>query len=110
MECKNVKKLEIYEIATKNNICRKVIREKTGKDKILTKILKYIKNEWKEPEDGEGKNYYSDRAEITEENGILEYRNRIIIPESLRKVFLKIFHRTHFGISKTRARARKLIY
>lgn len=43
-------------------------------------------------------------------DGIIFYNNRVIIPSSLRKKMLNFLHEAHFGISKTKARAKMVFY
>lgn len=51
--------------------------------------------------EGEVKHYYSIRHDITVENDLIYYNNRLIVPSSLRMYLLKLIHETHLGIVKT---------
>lgn len=56
------------------------------------------------------KNYYQIKNEITIEDDILFYNDRIIIPKTMRKLILEKLHAPHFGITKTKQRARESVY
>jgi len=43
-------------------------------------------------------------------NGLLYYESRIIVPKCLRKYIINKLHETHFGIVKTKVRAKQLFY
>jgi len=54
--------------------------------------------------------YFKIRDSITFENGILFHNDKIIVPTAMRSKILNLLHESHFGISKTKARARSLVF
>lgn len=54
--------------------------------------------------------YYKIRNDISVENGIVYFNNRIIIPSSLRKTMLNLLHESHQGITKSKLRAKEVMY
>lgn len=85
----------------------------TGKDVILKRIKDYCLKGWPEnrtkcPE--ELRYFYKIKDDIMIENGILFYGERIIVPSSMRDKILIQIHEPHFGIVKTKKRAKNSIY
>ena len=56
------------------------------------------------------KPFYQKRWEITIENGILLWGERVIVPQSLREILLKDLHAEHFGIVRTKQLARLYLW
>ena len=48
--------------------------------------------------------------EISEDNGLLLFRQRLLIPRQLRKEILKRLHSSHQGIERTQRRARQAVF
>ena len=78
----------------------------TRKDPLLKKVLDYTKNGWCNNPESEMLPYYQRRLEITIEQGILLWGDRVIIPETLREILLKDIHAEHMGIVRTKQLAR----
>src|SRR5436190_5546137 len=58
----------------------------------------------------EVKAYYKVKDEISYENGLLFFRNKIIVPSVLRQSMLNLVHESHLGVVKCKARARQILY
>ena len=69
----------------------------TKKDPILRKVLEFTKNGWNVNKIPELLPYYQRRFEISIENEILLWGERVIIPNSLREILLKDLHTEHYG-------------
>ena len=83
------------------------IAAETEKDPILQRVMKNLKESWPR---GDCQQFYNIRAELSVVNGLLLRKNRIVIPQSLRKEMLKRLHEGHLGIEKCKRRARTSIY
>ena len=89
------------------------IRNKTKKDLILSKVIRYSLDGWpsKLPEtEDELKAYFHRRNEITYEQGVLMWGARIIVPEKCRRSVLEEVHSGHIGIVKMKAVARSYVW
>lgn len=89
------------------------IKLHTANDPCLINVMSYVKNGWPKHIKNvfnEAKCYFSLRNEITEDEGLLFYNDRVIIPRSLRNELLNKLHESHFGIDKTKARARQVVF
>ena len=98
-------------LAYKNSKEREFI-QKTQDDELLGRVLVYCKSGWPKSinEDGELKHYWKLKNKIISSEGLLYYQSRLLIPKTLRKYIIHKLHETHLGITKTKARARKLFY
>ena len=85
----------------------KQIVAETEKDPVLQRVMKNLKENWPR---GECPSYYNVRAELSVINGLLLRKNRIVIPQSLRKEMLKRLHEGHLGMEKCKRRARTSMY
>lgn len=56
------------------------------------------------------KYYYSLMDDVSVDDGLIFIGSRLLVPPSLRTYILKIVHEGHFGISKTRERARNVVF
>lgn len=85
------------------------IKAATAQDEQLSTLKRVIRSGWPEtrkrchPLISE---YWNHRDEITEADGILLKGEKIIIPHKLRPYMLKCIHTGHFGVEKSKHRAR----
>ena len=86
------------------------VAAETRKDKILHHVLKYTRDGWCNNPEECLLPYYRKRFEISIENDILLWGDRVIVPESLRNILLNDLHGEHMGIVKTKQLARKYIW
>ncbi|XP_074026021.1 uncharacterized protein K02A2.6 isoform X1 [Leptinotarsa decemlineata] len=87
------------------------VRRQTALDTELQKVIQYMrKDRWPKKIDTALKPYYHRRNELCDENGILTWGHRIIIPRSLREALLEELHTSHFGMVKMKTTARSLLY
>jgi transposase InsO family protein len=87
-----------------------VVAAETKKDQILRAVMYNTKHGWTETPTQELIPYYNKRLEITNENDILIWNDRVVIPSSLREMLLKDLHTEHLGIVKTKQLARMYIW
>ena len=89
------------------------IRTATAQDEQLSTLKQVIWSGWPEtrkkchPHVSE---YWNHRDEITEADGILLKGEKIIIPHSLRPHMLRCIHTGHFGVEKSKHRARDVMF
>ncbi|KAG1694107.1 hypothetical protein GQR58_006909 [Nymphon striatum] len=89
------------------------VRNLTATDSFLQAVIPYITCGW--PSEKNQCNevthaYWQHRTELALHNGLLLKGNRIIIPTEMRPNILRILHKQHQGIEKTRLRARQAVY
>ena len=86
----------------------------TKDDPVLGKVLEMWKTGWKtspkQIPDPNIKHYVIRRDNLLEEDGILYFNNRVIVPTSLVPDVLTQLHSAHQGIEKTQYRARTVCY
>lgn len=83
------------------------IRLHQQEDEVCQQLLSYLETGWPEKWQVKGaiSHYWSHQGDIYQENGILMYKQRIIIPSSMRLEILDRIHEGHQGITKCRRRA-----
>lgn len=91
----------------------KLFQKETLADSSLKVLLKYSQEGW--PKDKskvkeEAKFFFKLKDDILVENGIVYFHDRIVVPMSLRGEMMKILHESHQGISKTKKRAKEILY
>ncbi|XP_063901524.1 uncharacterized protein K02A2.6-like [Zophobas morio] len=89
------------------------IKEETKNDQDLKQILHFYEHGW--PNNVKQyskvvKHFWKIKHDITVNNGIIYFNERIVVPQSFQSYMLKILHETHLGIEKTKARAREVLY
>lgn len=92
---------------------KQLIEVATKEDEILQEVINYMYHGWPK-----NKNNLSDRArlyyklkdDLCVENGLLFLNERVVIPTKIRKEILNDLHVGHFGIEKTKSRARQVVY
>ena len=85
-----------------------IIREATDADETLQRVVHYTLNGWpkkNESIDPSLHAYHAERSQISVANRLLLYRDRIVIPSSLRTEMLDRAHEGHWGMSKCIQRA-----
>lgn len=88
------------------------IKTETAQDEQLSKLKQVIRSGW--PETRKQchplvSDYWNHRDEITEADGILLKGEKIIIPHKLGPHMLKCIHTGHFGVEKSKHRARDIM-
>lgn len=76
------------------------------------KMHSYIHTSWppKERLSEELRKFDAHKEYITDINGLLVYKSRVIIPENMRSYILERLHEGHFGINRCRARANDSVW
>lgn len=88
------------------------IKNETNKDPDLLKIIDYIKNGWPlgKKLNINLKPYFIIRDNLSFSDGLLFFKEKIIIPKCLQAEMLKKLHTTHLGREKTKYRACTIFY
>lgn len=89
------------------------IQESTKSDESLQAVIKMTQNGWPDRENAvrsDVKCCFASRCDYSMSNGLLLYRNRIVIPEELRAETLETIHSGHLGLNKCRARANMSVW
>ena len=86
------------------------IRRKQREDKVCCEVARYCKNGWPQQVSQQIKPYFTLKNDISLQQGLLMYRDRIIIPDELREEILNRLHGGHQGIVKTRALAKDSVW
>lgn len=87
-------------------------REVFDQDERLLKIRTFVEGKWPgyHKLDSFSQEWYKYKDELRYENGVLFYKDRMVIPELLKNKICKSLHESHLGIEKTSARARELYF
>ena len=89
------------------------IRRATEDDQELRAVADFVMTGWPRREDAVPTSllpYYQIRSELSIADGLLVYRDRIVIPATMRTEMLTRLHESHQHISKTRERANEAIW
>ena len=82
------------------------LRRLTGRNPILSKVLRYTKQGWPDKIEETLKPYWNRRTELTLEDDCVMWGIQVVIPTKLQDQVLQELHQVHLGISKTKALAR----
>ena len=89
------------------------IKQMTKTDTALAKLMTTIHDGWPEKMSQvpkEIQDYWSFCDELSETEGLILKRGRIVIPSAMRPEILKKLHVSHLGIVKCRERARDIVF
>ena len=84
------------------------VRVATNSDDQMIKLVEIIENgmpEFRHELPSSLREYFQFREDLYTVDGVVMYKDRIVIPQSLRKNVLKILHSAHQGISSMMSRA-----
>ena len=87
-----------------------MVARETKKDSVLSKVLHFTQHGWPEKPEPLFQPYHNKRLELTQEDGILLWNSRVVIPEVLRTILLKDLHAEHLGMVKMKQLARKYLW
>ena len=85
----------------------------TDDNPTLRKIISYIMDGWPRHSSTVGEDaapYHSMKAELSVSNGLVIYRDRIVIPPAIRTDILERLHESHQGLTKCQARAQSCVW
>lgn len=85
-------------------------RGETSKDKILGKIIEFVKYGWPKKVRAEYKQFSCFKSNLSYEKGCLMLGYRVVVPNSLQTRILKELHSTHQGIVKMKSVTRPYVW
>lgn len=88
----------------------KEIAIQSKNDNTINKELSYVKSNWPKKIDSELKRYYLCRRELSNENGCLVRKYRVVIPQSMRKYVLQQIYSNYMSIVKMKYIARSYVW
>ena len=87
------------------------IRNMTDRDPVLTKVKQYTQNGWPNNiKDEQLRPYSSKRDELSLEDGILLWGNRVVVPPQARNTVLEEAHAAHIGIARMKSLTRQFVW
>ena len=89
------------------------IKLQTERDIILSKVKRYTQSGWLETldtEDADLKPFHNIRNELSLENNVLLWGNRVVIPFCFQSRVLGVLHSTHIGISRMKSLAQQYVW
>ena len=86
------------------------LKQATGTDPILSKVLMFTKNGWPVQVSETLKPYWNRLLELPLEDGCVMWGNRVIVPKKWQKRVLEELHQVHFEIARTKAIARRYVW
>lgn len=101
--------LNVPMTSQKKNIFQNAINN----EPILSKVKYFCSTQWPKSNkklDPELKYYYNLKNDIYLSDNLLFYNTKIIVPKSLRNEMLNLIHEAHFGIQKSKLRARQIMF
>lgn len=89
-----------------------LFKKETLLDKDLTLIMQYVQHGWsnydKIPD--HLKFYHSIKDDLFVVDGLLFKNSQVVVPKSLRQEMLNLIHYNHFGVDKSKLRAKKVLF
>lgn len=89
------------------------LKKAISQDAILQKVKEYVVQGWPEHKKSvqlDIRKYWDIKNDIFLHQDVLFYRNRLIIPNTLREELLNIIHQSHQGVISCKKRAQEAIY
>ena len=116
LSCKPINSIRSTEDETSDNsilfikenetVTAECVIVETRKDKVLRQVMQYIRPGWNNNPSSKLLPYFQRRYELTIENDMLLWGEKVIIPELLREILLKELHGEHLGIFRSKQLAR----
>ena len=89
------------------------IKLQTERDTVLSKVKRYTQSGWPDTldtEDADLKPFHNRRNEVSLEDNVLLWGNRVVIPFCFQSRVLDVLHSTHIGISRMKNLARQYVW
>ena len=109
------KEIHDYEISSiqslpvsENKLIHFITEQNT--DKIIKDVKQFIVDGWPDDIDSDLLNYFQVRGELSTINDLLLFRDRIVVPNSMRIDILNRIHDGHMSVNKCRARANNSVW
>lgn len=82
----------------------------SARDKVLSRVLRYIQDGWPQHCPDELKPYWLRRTELTSHEGCILWGGRVVVPEKGREYVVSELHGGHPGATRMKALARGLVW
>ena len=89
------------------------LQKHTLADPVMQKVAHFISNGWPAKSKSvppEAQPYFPIRDELIVDDGVILKGLRVVVPQTLRKEYLRQLHKGHPGIDATKRRARETVY
>ena len=89
------------------------IKQQTGRDPTLSKVTRYTQAGWPETLDTQDtylKPFHNRRNELSLEDNVILWGNRVVIPSCFQARVIEVLHSTHIGISRMKSLARQYVW
>nr|MCH9717641.1 DDE-type integrase/transposase/recombinase [Gammaproteobacteria bacterium] len=89
------------------------IRSWTRRDPVLSKVLQFILSGWPtqlNPSDISIKSFYNRKLELSTQDGIILWGNRVVVPSPGQQLLLHELHACHPGIARMKSLARMFVW
>lgn len=98
-----------------NLLSYELIKNEINQNPDFCKIIDYIDNGWPNNKNNIGnseivRHYFKIRNQLMHTEGIIYFNDRIVIPDKLKELALKMLHSGHHGVTKTLLRANQTYY
>ena len=97
-------------VGENKTVTAECVEAEIRKDITLSQVLKCTRDGWDNNPSEDMLPYFQRRYEITIENNILLWGERVIIPQILREILLKDLHAEHLGIVRSKQLARMYVW
>ena len=90
-----------------------MLKYDTAKDDVLTKVIKQVEKGFPDSRHQVHKDvqlYHNYRHQLSTEEGVLCYKNRVVIPTELRQQVLQTLHAAHQGVTGMTNRAEQAVF
>lgn len=92
---------------------KKMFQDSTKKDETLQNLIQNYKKGWplkKEKLSDDMKHFWNLKDRIYEEDNLVFFDHRVMVPKDLIQEMLNILHESHMGITRTTNRAKEVMY
>lgn len=87
------------------------ISRETDRDPTLVRVKQFVQYGWpRKTSDSQLKPYHNCRSQLSVERGCLMRGHKVVVPTTLRETICTELHKSHFGIVKMKAEARKHVW
>lgn len=100
------------DIAINSNTNKEYVKA-TNEDDALKEIIRYFKDGWPkslQSSNHELNHFFTIRNDLTVQEGLVFYEDRLVVPRGMRRYTLQTLHETHLGLKKLKLKANELVY
>jgi hypothetical protein len=109
-ECSREHSIMVLKVIESSKMSSQQVKQLTKIDPVLKEVFYFTHRGWPEDVPEDWKPYFQKRDEISIEDGILLWGQRVIVPQALRESVLKTLHESHIGIVRMKSVARNSVW